>query len=511
MNYLTSEKLHRFIFTILVLISTLFLIIPEYLPLIDLPQHAAQVSTLDDLLKHRSPWNDILFIQWDTPYLTMYLFWLAIYQFTDIILSAKIVVVLEFLFYIYAIRKVRKAFGATRLFDYIALTCFFGYAFQWGFLGFISAIPVGFLFLVANKQWIETHQNKYLIHITLLGIWCYYSHVLPYAFFCFISYGYFLFSIKNHTKKQIILFTLPYLLFAGILLRYLSIPDPAPLMGYFPTETIQDSFSEKTFSLIYTPWNMFYNSYYDIAAIIIYLAPFLLGYRPKKEMGVYILFFATLLIWYLLPRTTFKTLFVYIRFSLFIPIFYYLLWEKRPLDKAWKINCAQVSYLLISISIIGFIFKLCNNHIAFNQSEDMHNAKMVLQHMQPNKRSLGLFEPLSATADNLTYTQEYLHFIHQWYQAQKHGWSDYSFAATHAMPVRLKSSALYQHYGLNRTISKSNMSTILNCQPYDYLILKIQNFSTEEIESWLKQNPQCQNMQVSLKAGHWLLFERKSI
>ncbi|WP_253355677.1 hypothetical protein [Neisseria perflava] len=42
------------------LIMVAFLLYPAYLPMADLPQHAAQVAALDDLLKARSPWADML-------------------------------------------------------------------------------------------------------------------------------------------------------------------------------------------------------------------------------------------------------------------------------------------------------------------------------------------------------------------------------------------------------------------------------------------------------------------
>lgn len=511
MKNVNVETVHRLFLGVLILTSVLLLMLPEYLPLVDLAQHAAQVSSLDDLLKNRSAWHDILFIQWNTPYLTMYVFWLGLYQLFDIMWSAKMVVTAIFLFYMYAMVQVRKVFGATRLLDYVALTCFFGYAFQWGFLGYLSAIPVGFLFLVANKKWMETHQNRYLIHMTLLGVWAYYSHVLPYAFFCLLSYAYFLFDIKRHSWKQSMLFTAPYLLFAAILLHYLNTPDPAPLLGYFPTQTIQDNMMYKTMLLISIPWNMWEHPYYDLAGMVLYLAPFFLGYRLKKDIRLYVLFIATLLVWYILPRTVFQTFFVYIRFAIFVPIFYYLLWEARPLDKTWKKNSAQIAYLFFGISVAGLVFKQYDNHTAFNQSENMRDAKMVLAHMQPEKRVLGLFTTDGQTAGNLSYEHEYLHFIHQWYQAQKRGWADYSFAATHAMPVRLKSSALYQNYGNNRGISEENMVKILDCQIYDYLILHHNGIAVADIRSWLKQNPQCQNVRIVIEQPTVLLLENKVV
>ena len=510
MNTFLSDRIQKILFWVLILIALIFLLYPTYLPMVDLPQHAAQVSALDDLLKNKSPWKDIIFIHWDTPYLTMYLVWLGIYQLTDIVMSAKIVVVLEFVFYLYAIRQVRRAFGVDRLFEFVALTCFFGYSFQWGFIGYISGIPVGFLFLVVNKKWTETHQNKYLWQITLLGIWCYGSHVLPYAFFCFLSYAYFLTTFKQHTWKQRGLFTLPYLLFASILLRYLMMPDPAPLEGYFPERLIQDSMVYKMDSIWYAPWDMFNDEWYILAYKTLYFAPFLLGYRLRKEVERYVLFLGTLLIYFVLPRTGFNTFYIYIRFAIFIPIFYYLLWEPKPLNQKWKYNLAQITCVAVGCSMISLMFKLGSNHIYFNQSETMRDSQKMLAYMQPEKRVLGMFNPNDNTENNLTFIFEYHHFLHQWYQAKKHGWADYSFGATHAMPVRSKKSELYPNYGNNRDVLEPNLIS-MNCLPYDYLLMRIQpnkKITLDNLNQWLAKNPLCQNMQFDKQIGTWWLFRK---
>ncbi|MBO4577011.1 MAG: hypothetical protein J5680_07885 [Neisseriaceae bacterium] len=52
-----------------------------------------------------------------------------------------------FLLYIYAIRPLRKTFQADKMLDWVGLTCFFGYSFQWGFVSFLLGVTIGLLFL----------------------------------------------------------------------------------------------------------------------------------------------------------------------------------------------------------------------------------------------------------------------------------------------------------------------------------------------------------------------------
>ncbi|MBO4577009.1 MAG: hypothetical protein J5680_07875 [Neisseriaceae bacterium] len=73
-----------------ILITIGFLIYPKYLPMIDLPQHAALVVSLDDLLKGRNAYASMLWINWDTPYIITYLYWLLLYQILPILWATKV-------------------------------------------------------------------------------------------------------------------------------------------------------------------------------------------------------------------------------------------------------------------------------------------------------------------------------------------------------------------------------------------------------------------------------------
>ena len=91
----------RRLFILVICITIGFLFYPTYLPLVDLPQHAAQVVSLDGILKNQYLWGDFTEVNWDTPYLTGYLSWLVIYQVFDIKTSAKVFIVLFFFFIVY--------------------------------------------------------------------------------------------------------------------------------------------------------------------------------------------------------------------------------------------------------------------------------------------------------------------------------------------------------------------------------------------------------------------------
>ena len=162
-TFALPPRVERITFYLILFITTAFLFYSPYLPMVDLPQHAAQVATLDDLLKNRSPWSNLVILNWDTPYLTGYALWLLLYQFMDINLSSKVLVAFIFLFYTYAIHLLRKNFQASPILEWAAMTSFFGFAFQWGFITFLLATPIGILFFLSCKNWLESGKYKYFI------------------------------------------------------------------------------------------------------------------------------------------------------------------------------------------------------------------------------------------------------------------------------------------------------------------------------------------------------------
>lgn len=502
-----SDKIQNRLFFLTVLATVCFLFYPKYLPMNDLPQHAAQVAALDDLLKHRSPWADMLQINWDTPYLTVYALWLALYQFMGINASSKALVSLEFLFFIYTAVKMRKEMGAERMTDWVALTCFFGFAFQWGFVGYIMGIPIGILFFITNKRWIENPSAKMLAAVSALGIWSYFSHILTFSFFCLLSYGYFLFRIKEIPWKQRFSLTAAYLFFAALLARYTAKPNPVPYKA-FEDNFIQHSFWDKILEIAYLPWNMSVLFYYDIACLFLFAAPIAANCRPTREKSRYVPLLACLAVYFLMPHFTFQTSFLYERFALFVPIFYYLIWEKKP-ETPGRIaaKISEAACLLSALCIAALTGKAYLNNILFDRSQKLADFIKISQMMENGKKVLTVNDPLSISEGSLTSGGEFFH-IAQWYQAERQGWADYSFASAHAMPVRMKMKEMYDGYSQVRFLSEYNLTRKTDCRRYDYLLILTANHTSDTLEKLLAANPSCSRVSRIKTIGEWSLFRR---
>ncbi|AMQ91954.1 hypothetical protein ACT74_04780 [Aggregatibacter actinomycetemcomitans] len=496
----------RNLFYLVLLVTVLFLFYPPYLPMVDLPQHAAQVVMLDDLFKQQSKWSDLVQLNWDTPYLTGYFVWWLLYQFTDIVTSSKLLVVFIFLFNVWAVFLLRKSFQAESILEWAAITSFFGFAFQWGFVTFLLAIPIGILFFLSNKNWLETKKYRYFIGIVLLGILSYCSHVLIFSFFCFISYGYFLaihFRQESYKAGGGVIFTLPYLLFAIILIRYLGKTDLLQFKDYSENYVFLP-FWYKVFTLIYYPWNMDYAVLYNVAWIVFFILPSYMGYTLTKDIKRYIPFIGFLILWFSLPHALNQTAFIYERFSIFMLPFYYLIFEKRSIKK----NNGNIIFFNLMFFIFVFLLmgKVYYNNIQFNNDPNMRAYSKIIESMQSQKRILTLFSQSSETSGLLTSSTEYLHFG-SWYQAQKHGWSDFNFAVYSPQIVRFKPNKMPNISSRSGVVNKDWIISLDNCKDYDYLLMKTKESPTM-ISTWLAENPRCKTFILENQQQDWLLFKK---
>lgn len=516
MGVFFSDKLQRILFIVILLITIIFLLYPKYLPMTDLPQHIALVVSFDDFLKDKGVWSSMLWINWDTNYILLYLYWLLLYQILPILWATKIVVISIFLLYIYAIRSLRRTFQADRMLDWVGLTCFFGYSFQYGFISFILGVAFGLLFLSFNKRYLDNPSKKDWWLILLTGVLTYYSHLLAFAFFCMTAYAYFIFSsIKMSSWQQRIKFTVPYLVFALLLLHYLTMPNPVPSTWWYDGETawsVDKSFNItlwqiKKIQLFYLPWDMNYlNDFLGIFVQLLLLSPFFIASITKKKT-YYIIFILALITYFIMPRKWMESFYLYHRFAWIVVIFYFLLWEKNQKQlKGYRLNVAQIASVFFIIAIVSLMFRVYVNHINFTHSPSIRDMEIIEQQMQPEKKVLYLFEHLyNPYGENITPSNFYEHLA-SYYQAKKHGWRDKNFASEVAIPVRFTKEANYsKDFRKNIQFSPDALRHKLDCTPYDYLIIR-SSFNAKTLNTLFKDNPRCVNMQVIVETKSLILL-----
>ena len=510
MNTFFSDRMQRILFSIVVLITIGFLLYPKYLPMVDLPQHVGLVVSFDDLLKGKSVWSSMLWINWDTPYIGSYLYWLLWYQVLPILWATKAVIISIFLLYIYAIRLLRRTFQADRMLDWVGLTCFFGYSFQYGFVSYMAGAAFGLLFLALNKRYLDNPNKKDWWLILLTGVLTYFNHLLAFTFFCMTAYAYFIFSsLKPFSWQQRIKFTLPYVLFALLLLHYLTTPNPVQSDLWQEHQTVWsmdksfniDLWKIKLSNLLIFPWDI---KDFKWVYIVLLLLPLLLAKHNKKY---YIILSCALVVYFILPDVVRESNHLYRRFAWMVVVFYFLLWQPCLKElNMYQSNIMKISSLLFMAIISFLMFEVYINNIRFAHSQTVKDFDTIFQIMQPRKRILYINERNNNPYGEFIKTHNVYHDFPVYYQALKHGWYDPSYASEHAIPVRLNKNSNYnREFLISRAFDPKIMEKELNCTPYDYIIIR-SHFNANIINKILVNNLSCKQMKVIIETKSAVLL-----
>src|SRR5579864_983616 len=121
--------------------------IPPWPPMADLPQHAAQVGLLKDLLFGRSPWAGEVRINYFTPYLLGYVLAVPLALTMPVAAALKTVMNLAYGLLGFVSMRIGRELGASRRLDAWHFVGFFGFAYAWGLYTFLVAAPVGAAFV----------------------------------------------------------------------------------------------------------------------------------------------------------------------------------------------------------------------------------------------------------------------------------------------------------------------------------------------------------------------------
>jgi hypothetical protein len=129
--------------TALLLVLSIALWVTPYLPMVDLPQHAAQLS----IWVHQ---GDPMFaepgrflVNWRTPYLGAYLVARVLAIGVGVLPALKVVVWASVALHFVAFWRLVVKLGYTSWLGLLGLPLALGYGFQYGFISFIGAVPLG--------------------------------------------------------------------------------------------------------------------------------------------------------------------------------------------------------------------------------------------------------------------------------------------------------------------------------------------------------------------------------
>jgi hypothetical protein len=414
----------------------------------DLPEHAAQVALLRDLLAGTSPWSELVRVNYFTPYLLGYALALALSFIVPVVAALKISLTLAYYVFVWACAAVRASLRGDRRLDWLFLPGFFGFAFQYGFYPFLLAAPIGVLFMLLAARFAARPTRAGALALVLAGIALFFSHGLVFLFACAVGVGLVLVGRARVAIKLILLAPYAALGLLGAV-HFLQVRWNDPMYSAAPTmrgvewDWFAPAGWHRTFDfLLYSFASGGKDGAFLLMGCIMLAAPWLLRLRPdRRQPAPAIPFLVVAAVWFLAPARVLETTYFYQRFAIFLLPAYAWAFPSAegvpsPSSPAEAPDRGSRS-LPVAIALVivcwSFLSVVAVRQRRFATESAPFEA--LLRETEPGQRALGMvYSPASSVVRN-PYT---FHAYPVWYEVEKKGFVDFNFAYFSPEMVRFR-------------------------------------------------------------------------
>lgn len=470
------------------------ILLAKYPAMVDMPQHAAQIAAIRHLLTD-DDWRFAGFFElhWFTPYLFGYLLVVLLSYLAGVPLALKLVLAAAVVLFPIAGSRLIHATGGDPAWRWLLLPLPFGFAYQWGFLNFLVAAPIGLIFLSLLISLRDESNFAACARITLTLHLLFAAHILTAAFFCIAGMLMLLSpwnGIRDWLRRCLPVFTILPVTVLWLWLNIQHAPSAgAAVMWDIGLHRLTDLLP----SLVSSPARVAG----QFLGLLFLAVPFLTGARPKRSIASWAPF-ALYVAWMLtFPHYLSGTFFTYQRFGLFgIPLYLVAFESRRTHLLAPEYMRSLVPGLaMIFMALLGWH---CIRVLTFNR--EVAGYVEVMKHAKPEGRMLMMaFNPVSQ-ASNLPLM---LHFS-GWYQAESGGLSEYSFSEFWGVPARFRADApttIRQGFEWRPdTFDWQRHSGEL----YDYFLIR----HPANADTWIHERTDGRAVLVA-RSGEWQLYGRR--
>ena len=149
----------------------------KYLPMVDVPQHAVQVSIIKNLADPAYGFANEFELHWFTPYAMVYLLGRIFAQFFSIATSISLVVSLVVLGLPLAMHHLLKTVRGEVWWSLLGFPLAFGYSFYWGFVNMLVAVPLVVWALAVGIRFAEKRTWPRAAALVAITVALFFSHV----------------------------------------------------------------------------------------------------------------------------------------------------------------------------------------------------------------------------------------------------------------------------------------------------------------------------------------------
>ncbi len=424
------------------LLCTLPVLLPVFPPMVDVPQHAAQIELFRQLQDPLFAYRDLFTTRLFTPYLFGYGLIALLAPVFGIVLACKLVIATALALLPPATRYFLRASGADSYWAWLVFPCLYGFSYQWGFINFLVAAPIGMAFLGMVWRRPAAGGWRSALGMILALYLLFFSHVLVLALFAAIATLQW-WSTRSDLKA-FVRSAWPLLTPLPLALLWLA-DNAAHPMSRLPPEW--DLSWWTTLDSYYTQFAEWRTSHPSGWGRVSGLLPRLLGLRPDvlltvAGLGLLLLPFAAggqltaqrqrylpavliMAVLLLAPSEIFGVSFVFQRFTfLLLPLALAVI-DAAPRPPRGRSRLRALAPVAATVWI-----GLMTVH-ALRFDDETRGFSQLLAQMEAGKRVLSL-SFLHDDADSIAPTL--VHLV-AWYAALKGGVSDPSFAVTQVQPV----------------------------------------------------------------------------
>jgi hypothetical protein len=429
------------------LLATVPVWIPYYPMMVDLPQHASEIALLRNLGDSSFRFSGLFEHYWFTPYWLGYLLAYILTPLTGIRIALKLVVCLALASFPIATAFLIREMKGDVWWAWLSIPGMYGFAYQWGLLNFLVAVPVGLLFLalVARHARTPSRANSWLLAASAVAL--FFCHALICAIFGLIAVLY-IFCESNPLRTAIpkvvpLLSPLPFV--ALYLIKVLETMAGAPAMpsgwdlGWFKATEFYYSRLSPFRDGVNGGWGRI-NGFFPrllgirpsfsciLAGLILFALPLLSGAKLSRRLGLWMPIIVLTAALLFLPNQMLGNAYTYQRLTLLALPFFALIWiPQENSGTRWRLS------RIVTVALaFTWIFVFAMQMRAFDAEQA--GFRRILDEMAPKERVLSL---ILNRESGVGIAPPFLHFP-TWYAAEKGGLVDPSFAFLGIEPVRFR-------------------------------------------------------------------------
>jgi hypothetical protein len=387
----------------------------HYLPMVDLPGHAALMTSLRELAEGNQLFTEEFVSNWFTPYLLGYGLLYAVALLVPIALAAKVVVSVAIVLTSYLTGVLLREAGADERWKWLAIPCSYSLAFYWGFVSFIVAIPIALLLLIHTIRFDRNPSLGRGVVVAMLAVLTFFAHVIAMGLSCLCALAYVA-GARYRDPMGLIRRVLPYTAPIPFIVMW-SAQTASEVAGVTNAPVVYGPIITRLAYLVSQPSGSSGISY--LAAAItaaIVLLPVLCGSRFTSNPARWLPLAAVAATYFAMPSYAFLSGFLYERLGAFLVPMWLLVFDRPTQSPHHRFEWLAMIVVLLWVG---------NNTWKFAAfASETRGFREAISRVPEGRHVAGL---IVDTTSRQFSTPVYLHFAN-WYQAERHGVVDFNFA-----------------------------------------------------------------------------------